>query len=222
MRHAGARQILVAALGELAERGLNVGTSGNISVRVPGGFLISPSGVAPQALRTRDVVELDESGEPRKRSRAPSSEWRIHRDLLKARSEAGAVVHVHSPHATALACLRRPIPPFHYLVGLAGGTDIPVAEYATFGTQALSRNVLAALTDRWACLMANHGQIALGSNLGSAVALVREVEDLAQQYLLALQAGQEPVHLSSEQMVEANQGLAHYLGQPTGPSGAEG
>ncbi len=213
MRHPDARQTLVAALGELAERGLNVGTSGNISVRVPGGLLISPSGIAPEALRTREVVELDEDGEPRKGSHAPSSEWRIHRDLLEARSEAGAVVHVHSPHATALACLRRPIPPFHYLVGLAGGTDIPVAKYATFGTQALSHNVLAALDQRRACLMANHGQIALGPSLGSAVALVREVENLARQYLLALQTGLEPAHLSSEQMAEANQGMAHYLGQ---------
>jgi len=221
VRHPGARRVLVGALGELAERGLNVGTSGNISVRVPGGFLISPSGIAPQALRTRDVVELDQDGERRKGARPPSSEWRIHRDLLGARPEAGAVVHVHSPHATALACLRRPIPPFHYLVGLAGGTDIPVAEYATFGTQALSHSVLTALDQRRACLMANHGQIALGPNLGSAVALVREVENLAQQYLLALQTGREPALLSSEQMAEANQGLAHYLGQSPASLGGD-
>jgi L-fuculose-phosphate aldolase len=205
-----ARRALVAALAELAERGLNIGTSGNAGLRVDGGLLVSPSGVAAEALRPGDVVELDADGQVRDGRLKPSSEWRFHRDILAARPDVAAVVHVHSPHATALACLHRPIPPFHYLVALAGGQDIRVAEYAAFGTQALSDNVLAALADRRACLMANHGLIALGGDLAGAVALAREVENLAHQYLLALQAGEEPVLLDGEQMAAVRTKIETY------------
>ena len=126
------------------------------------------------------MVALGWDGAVREGRLKPSSEWRFHRDILAARPEAGgAVVHVHSPHATALACLRQRIPPFHYMVALAGGDDVPVADYATFGTQALSDHVLAALEGRRACLLANHGLITTGSDLEGAVSLAREVESLA-------------------------------------------
>ncbi|MEF8793734.1 MAG: class II aldolase/adducin family protein [Thiohalorhabdus sp.] len=140
----------------------------------------------------------------------PTSEWRFHRDILAHRDHIHAVVHVHSPRATALACLPRPIPPFHYLVALGGGSDIRVADYATLGTQQLSDNVLAALADRRACLMANHGLIALGTDLPKAVALARELENLAHQYLLVLQTGQEPALLTEEQMAEVRARIASY------------
>ena len=207
---------MVAALRELAEAGLNQGTSGNVSVRVGDGLLISPSGVGPRDLSATDVVELHASGEVREGRLKPSSEWRFHRDILADRPDAGAVVHVHSPHATALACLRRAIPPFHYLVALAGGDDIRVADYATFGTQALSDNILQALEDRKACLIANHGLAALGRDLPGALALTREVENLARQYLLALSVG-EPALLGPEEMAAVRARIGSY-----GPAPSEG
>jgi len=210
MRHLAGRRAVVAALGDLARHGLNIGTSGNVSLRVADGLLVSPSGVAAERLRAGDVVELDGAGAVREGRLKPSSEWRFHRDILARRDDAHAVVHVHSPHATALACLHRPIPAFHYLVALAGGRDIRVADYATFGTQQLSDHVLAALEGRRACLMANHGLLAVGPDLPGAVALAREVENLAHQYLLALQTGAEPVLLSEAQMAEVRAGIDTY------------
>ncbi|MFB6260486.1 MAG: class II aldolase/adducin family protein [Thiohalorhabdaceae bacterium] len=208
MRHLPERRAVVAALVELAERGLNIGTSGNVGLRVAGGLLVSPSGVPAEHLCAGDVVELRADGAVREGRLTPTSEWRFHRDILTHRDDINAVVHVHSPHATALACLNRPIPPFHYLVALAGGSTIRVAGYATFGSQTLSDNVLGALEGRHACLMANHGLIATGRDLSKGVALAREVENLAHQYLLALQSGAEPAHLSEEQMAEVRARIA--------------
>ena len=210
MRHLAARRALVAALAELAERGLNIGTSGNAGLRIDDGLLVSPSGVGAEVLRPGDVVALGADGAVREGRLGPSSEWRFHRDILARRPDVDAVVHVHSPHATALACLHRAIPPFHYLVALAGGDDVRVADYATFGTQALSDNVLAALQGRYACLMANHGLLALGRDLPQAVALAREVENLSRQYLLALQTGGEPVLLDGEQMAAVRTKIRTY------------
>jgi L-fuculose-phosphate aldolase len=123
-------------------------------------------------------------------ARRPSSEWRFHRDIFRSRPEVGAIVHTHSPHATALACTGRGIPAFHYMVAVAGGADVRCAAYRTFGTQELSQAALAALQDRKACLLANHGVIATGSDLQSAVALAGEVENLARQYSVALSLGE--------------------------------
>jgi L-fuculose-phosphate aldolase len=132
-------------------------------------------------------------------TRKPSSEWRIHRDVFAARPEVNAVLHAHASYATALACLGRTIPAFHYMVAVAGGSDIRCAPYATFGTQELSDGALAALEDRTACLLANHGMIALGESLEAALALAVEVETLAQQYCCALQIG-TPNRLSEDEM----------------------
>lgn len=139
----------------------------------------------------------------------PSSEWRIHRDLYRARPEVAAVVHAHSPHAVSLACLRKPIPAFHYMVAAAGGRDIPCAGYATFGTEALSQNVLAALAGRRACLMANHGQVAIGHGLEEALRLAEIVEELSAQYWRACLMG-EPVLLSEAEMEEVLARFADY------------
>lgn len=193
-------QSLCEAMRTLAALDLNHGTSGNSSVRTAGGFLITPSGVHPNRLRPADVVALDVRGEViGATTHGPSSEWRFHRDIYAARSDAGAVVHVHSPHATALSCHRRGLPPFHYMVAAAGGADVRCAVYATFGTQALSDAVLDALHERRACLLANHGLVALGDNLEQAIGVAVDVEALARQYLLAQALG-EPVILPPEEM----------------------
>ncbi|MCU0842453.1 MAG: class II aldolase/adducin family protein [Thiobacillaceae bacterium] len=180
--------------------GLNRGSSGNVSVRWGDGFLITPSGLPTDGLAAGEMVYLDMDGHAQDVLR-PSSEWRIHRDIYRARPEAAAVVHAHSPQAVSLACLRRGLPAFHYMVAAAGGRDIRCADYATFGTQALSDAVLAALRDRRACLMANHGQVALGDSLESALALAVEVEDLCGQYWRACLLG-EPVLLGDAEMDE--------------------
>lgn len=192
MQHDGLRRQMVAACRSFAERGLSHGTSGNLSVRVPEGLLITPSAVPYRLMEPQDIVLLRADGTwqgPLK----PSSEWRIHRDVLAARPEVGAVVHTHSTAATALACHHRGIPAFHYMVAVAGGADIRCAPYATFGTAALSEAALAALTDRMACLLAHHGQVALGPTLEAALALAVEVETLALQYLAACQLGPPPL-----------------------------
>jgi L-fuculose-phosphate aldolase len=205
-------EALTAAMAELDRSGLNEGSSGNISLRLAdGGFLITPSGVPAEDLTPEHMVRCDDDGTPSAGGR-PSSEWRFHRDILARRPEVGAVVHAHPPHATALACLRRPIPPFHYMVAVAGGDDVRCAPYALFGTQALSDHALAALEGRRACLLANHGLLALGSDLNGARRLAITVERLAQQYLTALQVA-EPVRLSAAEMAAVQEQMADY-GQP--------
>lgn len=193
MSEAEARRALLRVMRGSVQLGLNTGSAGNAGVRLGGGLLVTPTGIAPADLKPADMVALDFSGKVRRRGRAPlrkpSSEWRFHADILKERPEFGAVFHAHPPHATALACLRKPIPAFHYMVAVAGGADIRCAAYATFGTSELSRNALRALDGRAACLLANHGLIACGADPDGALALAGEVETLARQYLLALSAG---------------------------------
>jgi len=197
-RHLALRRAVIAAARRLNELGINRGTSGNVSARVAGGFLVTPSGLDYGAMRPVDIVAMDFTGRASGRRR-PSSEWRFHRDILAARDEVGAVVHAHPPFATTLACLGRAIPAFHYMVAVGGGDSIRCAAYATFGTQALSDQALKALDGRRACLLANHGMIATGADLAAALALAVEVEALAQQYWQALQIG-EPKLLSKREM----------------------
>lgn len=204
-------ELLVAASQLLESRGLNSGTSGNLSVRVDGGLLVTPSAIPPSRLTADAIVHLDLDGQVRSEG-VPTSEWRIHRDIYVARPKAAAIVHTHSTHATALASLREDLPAFHYQVGKAGGREIRCAEYATYGTQELSDNVISALGPRRSCLMANHGMIALGADLDSAMALAEEVEVLCRQYLIARAAG-SPVLLTDDQMDEALQRFSRY-GQP--------
>jgi L-fuculose-phosphate aldolase len=191
--------------------GLNQCTSGNVSARTPEGFLITPSGCDMGELAGADIVSVDMAGQAPEGLR-PSSEWRFHRDIYAAFPEARAVVHAHSPFAVALACLRRDIPPFHYMVAMAGGMDIRCARYATFGTQELSDAVIHALDGRRACLMANHGLVAWGRSLSGALALALEVEALCGQYLRACQAG-DPVLLDAAQMAEVLEKFKDYGSQ---------
>lgn len=194
------RQKLIRAYKKLIGLGLNRGTSGNCSVRLDAGdkFLITPSGVPLEKLTPASIVQMSIDGSVDSGGK-PSSEWRFHRDILKHRADAQAVVHTHSVAATALSCLRQEIPPFHYMVAVAGGDSIRCAPYELFGTQELSDGVLEALQGRKACLMANHGVIALGRDLHEAVQIAQEVETLAEQYLLSLNRG-EPYLLSQSEM----------------------
>ncbi len=195
---AALREAMVRGMQRLAALGLNRGSSGNLSGRLGASFLVTPSGVPAEDLRASAMVEMDYAGAVLAGGQ-PSSEWRFHRDLLAARSDVAAVVHTHSRYATTLACLQRELPAFHYMIAAAGGDSIRCAPYALFGTQELSDAALAALQDRRACLLGNHGMIALGKDLDAALALALEVESLCAQYWSAVQLG-APTILSSEQM----------------------
>ncbi|MHB1238192.1 MAG: class II aldolase/adducin family protein [Gallionella sp.] len=202
------RSELVRVANKLDAQGLNRGASGNLSARYGEGMLITPSGMGAEGLTEDDIVFVHMDGTARGRWQ-PSSEWLFHRDILAQRGEVGAVVHTHSIAATALACLRCDIPPFHYMIALVGGDTIRCAKYATFGTQALSDNAMAALRDRKACLLSNHGMIATGVDLAEAFRITVEVETLSEMYLRALQAG-EPVLLSAREFQDAQQRFAGY------------
>ena len=179
--------------------------SGNISLRAKedgkDGYLITPSGKKYDSLKPENIVfmGLNEEIENNDSSNKPSSEWRFHRDIYLNKKEAQAIVHAHSPHATAVSSHGKSIPPFHYMIALAGGEDIKCSEYATFGTKELSHNVVKALINRSACLMSNHGQVAFGKNLEQAFELAQEIENICQQYIIALKIG-EPKILSFEEM----------------------
>jgi L-fuculose-phosphate aldolase len=177
--------------------GINQGTAGNLSVRCGSGFLITPSGRPYDTMTADDIVEMEFDGTYV--GHRPSSEWRFHRDILKARTDIDVVLHCHSIFATTLACHHKTIPSFHYMTGVAGGTTIRCADYATFGTQALSDNALVALKDRLACLLGQHGQISLGKNMEAALWLAIEVETLSHIYVHALMLG-EPRILPDEEM----------------------
>jgi L-fuculose-phosphate aldolase len=198
LQHLSRREELIATGRRMNASGLNQGTSGNLSVRVEGGLLVTPTGMEYEGLRPEDLVLMRFDGS-HEGPRRPSSEWRFHRDILAARPEVNAVLHAHSMFSTTLACLRRPIPAFHYMVAMAGGTSIRCAPYATFGTEELSRHAVAALEGRKACLLANHGLITVGADLAAAFKLAVEVETLAAMYLRALQVG-EPVLLDEAEM----------------------
>lgn len=205
------RTELVRITKKLDALGLSHGTSGNLSVRFGEGFLITPSGFGAEGLSIDDIVFVHLSGVSQGRWQ-PSSEWLFHRDIYAQRPEFGAVVHTHSNAATALACLRRDIPPFHYMLALLGGDSLRCANYATFGTQALSDNALVALDGRRACLLANHGMIAAGKSLAEAYNHTVEVENLSELYLRTLAVG-EPVLLTAAEFFDAQQQFAGY-GKP--------
>jgi len=192
------RKQLIGACRRMNALGINQGTSGNASIRVRGGLLITPSGMAYDAMKPEHIVRLDFDG-GHDGTREPSSEWRIHADIYRARADASAILHTHANYCTSLACLGRAIPAFHYMVAVAGGHDIRCAPYATFGTQALSDHALKALTGRKACLLANHGMVCLDNDIERCLGLAVEVETLACQYWRALQIG-DPTILSRAEM----------------------
>ncbi len=191
-------------------RGFAPSKSGNVSQRTDKGFLITPTGLPYAGLKPGDLAHLDLEGRIIQGTHEPSSEWRFHASIYRARPEIGAIVHNHSPRATALSCARKPLPAFHYMVAIAGGHDIRCAEYATFGTQELADHAVAALQDRKACLLANHGVIALGVSLDAAWSVAQEVENLASEYLDILAARLKPVILSAAEMKRVSSKFAHY------------
>jgi L-fuculose-phosphate aldolase len=192
------RKEMVVIARRMNASGINQGTAGNLSQRLDDGFLITPTSLPYERMEADDIVEMGFDGTYVGKLR-PSSEWRFHRDILKSRPDINVVLHCHSIYATTLACHYRTIPAFHYMVGVAGGTTIRCATYATFGTQQLSDNAIAALEGRLACLLGQHGQISLGKTLEQALALGTEVETLSRLYVQALTLGDPPI-LSDEEM----------------------
>lgn len=199
---------LVETARKMAACGLNKGTSGNASLRLDDGFLVTPSGVPADELSARDMVYVQWDGTA-EAGKKPSSEWRFHRDILQARPEMHAVLHCHSMFATTIACLGKEVPPFHYMIATGGGDNIRCAPYALFGSQTLSDVAVAALQARKACLLAHHGMISIGKNLAQALAIAVEVENLCEQYWRLLQLG-EPRLLSAAQMQEVQDQFLGY------------
>ncbi len=198
------RETLIAAARSMAGLGINQGKAGNLSLRTPAGMLITPSAIPYEELTPAQLALMPFDAEygtfhgPNR----PSSEWRFHRDIMAARPEVGAIVHTHAPYATALAMARREIPACHYMIARFGGAPIRVAGYALFGTAELSEQVLIALQDRSACLMANHGFVTTGATLDAAMLAAVELEALARQYMLSLSIG-GPVLLSEPEVQAA-------------------
>lgn len=219
-RAAQLRSALVETFRTMSREGLNKGTSGNASVRLPAdsdqpGFLITPSGRPVAILAPADLVVIREDGRF-EGDLEPSSEWRLHHDIYAAFPDAGAVLHAHSPFATSLACQRLEIPPFHYLIALFGGSTVRCARYATFGTQELSDAAVAALEGRRACLLANHGMVVHGRDLPHALSLALQFETLCEHYWRTCQLG-PPVLLTDAEMAAATEQFARYakLAPPT-------
>lgn len=204
--------------------GINRGAAGNVSARCEGGFLITPTGMPYDECVPGDMVKVCVGGTAQPEHtksgtaagrRKPSSEWRFHHDIYAARPEAGAIIHCHSPFATALACHSSEIPPFHYMIARFGGETVRCAAYATFGTQALSDAILVALEGRRACLMAHHGMVVFGADLREALALAIEFESLCEQYWRVLQLGQ-PQLLAADEMQRVIEKFKDYGRQPDG------
>ena len=202
------RQQLIAAALAMQASGLNRGTAGNISLRADDGFYITPTGMSYAALTAADIPHMTLAGTI-SGQRKPSSEWRLHRDLYAARPHVGAVVHAHSPFAVSLACQRCDIPPFHYMIARFGGDTVRCSRYEIFGSQELSAAALDAMTDRHACLLANHGLLVAGRDLEQALALAGELEELCEHYWRTCQLG-TPVLLSPDEMAAVGEKFSSY------------
>jgi L-fuculose-phosphate aldolase len=203
------RDELVVTAKRMSELGLTPGMSGNVSVRSPVGFIVTPSGMPYGDIVPDDTVEMTMDGAVRPGQKTPSSEWRLHRDILASRRDVTAIVHTHSLFCTTLSMLRRPIPAVHYMVVLAGSDEIPCAQYATFGSAELALEAVKALRGGGACLMANHGMVAVGASLATALRLAAEVETLAAQYWHAAQLG-EPHVLDKTELLKVQARFAEY------------
>jgi len=202
------RAALLDVSRRMVELGLNRGTAGNASVRCGEGLLITPSALPVSEMTASNMVQMTLDGKVLQGGK-PSSEWRFHCDILKARPEIGAVLHSHSPFATTLACLRREVPAVHYMIALAGGDSIRCMPYSLFGEQQLSDDALEALQGRKACLLGNHGMIALGVDLDDALVVAQEVEFLCEIYWRTLSLG-EPKLLTAQQMHEVKAKFVEY------------
>ena len=204
------REEIVAVAQAIDRAGFCPSKSGNVSARFRDGLLITPSGLPYAQTKAEDLIYVALDGTVLSGSRKPSSEWPFHTEIYKARPDAQAIVHTHSPRATALSCARRGIPAFHYMIALCGGADVRCADYATFGSPELAANAVRALEGRKAVLLANHGVIALGATLAGAHTIVAEVENLAGQYLDLLASGLEPVILDAAEMARVSEKFAGY------------
>jgi len=202
------RDQIVAHGLKLTPSGLSQGTSGNLSIRHGQGFLITPSGMPYGEIAAQDIVPVAMDGRY-EHTRAPSSEWRFHRDIYAARPDVHAIVHAHPPYSTGLAMCRMDIPAAHYMIAVGGGDSIRCSDYYTYGTQELSDAVVRALDGRLACLMANHGMIAAGATMEQAMWRAIEVETLARQYAIALQVG-KPVLLNDEEVTQVIEKFGNY------------
>jgi len=218
MKYEAIRREMIATCLYMNDRGINQGTSGNISVRVEEGFLITPSGVPYTEMEPADIVtmKLDAS---HKGTRKPSTEWRFHRDIMAKKPEVGAVIHLHSMFCTSLSILRREIPAVHYMIAVAGGPTVPCVPYVTWGTQELADYIIGALENRTACLLANHGMVCVGPNLKKAAWLAVEIEALAAQYWRALQVG-VPYILPDDEIARVMERFKSYgqAGEKQNPS----
>jgi L-fuculose-phosphate aldolase len=204
---AALRREIVTAARAMAQLGLAPGTSGNVSARLPGGALVTPSGWPWDQLKTAHLVELDQEGRRRGKGLPPTSEWPLHLAVYAARADAGAVVHTHSRFATTLSLLRRDLPASHYMLAVAGGAQVRCARYASYGSHELAEAAVAALEGRQACLLANHGLLALGPTPAAALAVAREVEYCAELHWRALAVG-EPVVLDADEIAAVGARLA--------------
>jgi len=202
------REEIILIARKMNSCGINQGLSGNISIRLNNGILITPSSISYDDMNISDIFYIDFTGNiiknnkhslKQKEGLSPSTEWRLHADILRNKTDISAILHCHSIYATAISCHQKNIPSFHYMTAIAGGINIPCAEYATFGTEELSKNCLRALKDRFACLLANHGQVSTGKTLGQAFNLAKEVETLAQLYLEACKLG-KPKNIRKKEM----------------------
>ena len=201
-------EIISTAL-RMNSSGLTPGKSGNVSARIDSGMLITPTGMTYGELKPADIVAVRSDGSVMAGQRIPSSEWRFHLAIYKAREDVEAIVHTHSLNATALACIHRSIPAFHYMVAVAGGDRIVCSPYATYGTETLAKHVVRALGERRACLIANHGAVAVGETLRKAYDLAWEVETLAAQYARARQLGR-PRLLTAREMTQVLEKFKTY------------
>jgi L-fuculose-phosphate aldolase len=183
--------------------------SGNISVRYKNGFLITPSGMRYETLKSKDIVFVDLKGKYNPKKNKPSSEWHFHKDIYLNKKNANSVVHCHSKNALVLSCIRKKIPAFHYMVAVAGGIDIKCAKYATYGTSELSKNIIQVLNNRFACLIENHGQVVFSDGIDSAFELAQEVEHLSEQYLECLRIG-KPKILTNIEMSRVLKKVKNY------------
>jgi L-fuculose-phosphate aldolase len=206
------KQAIVEVYGELARRGMNFSSAGNISVRWSEGMLITPTGCTEETLKVSNVVETGLDGS-HSGSVAPSSEWAMHAEVYRRVQAAGAVIHTHADNCVALGCLRKPLPAFHYMIYGFGGDDVPCVDYHTFGTPELARAAGAALERRTACILANHGMLVRGATLRAALDTAVRLETLARQYLLALSAG-KPVLLTAPELSDVARRYADYGRQP--------
>jgi L-fuculose-phosphate aldolase len=213
VREAEARDALVDTALRLDDEGLNHNATGNLSVRIERGILVTPSGIPAPALRPEDCVALSDEGAPLDPdARVPTSEWRLHVALYR-RADVGAVVHTHSTEACAAAAIGQPVPAVHYVVARFGGVSLPCAPYATYGSEELADGVTAALGGHGrACLMANHGAVAVGRDLATARSLAVDVEWLCGVHRRALQLG-DPVVLDEAELARVAELFGSY-GQP--------